>query len=217
MKKYLLLLAALALLLSGCNAQIVLVTPTPVVPTAVPTYTPYPTYTAVPVPGCTDPRASNFSAAATQDNGSCQYATPTPSGRPGIDYPVQAGSVAFVFNSAFLTSQSMPINGHNVNPNAGFVLFVLRGTYTGDPHSIFNSGMQFNKAPYDQFYVMGPSGVKYSWFEDGVNGQGGIEILFGAVPVADDAGPFVLHDDVDGWTVDLSSIFAGLQSSGFSV
>jgi hypothetical protein len=123
----------------------------------------------------------------------------------GIDTEVVVSGVTIVFVRAWTAEGFVSVDNY-VERTAnwlGQTFLVMRGTYTGNMGSLWNKGGVFWYGNPD-FYVEGAQWPHYRG-RLGFWNRHYFDLVF-SVNVGD-KGPFILHDKVDGWQVDLTPIF----------
>lgn len=119
--------------------------------------------------GCIDPTATNYNENAKKDDGSCTYATPTPTATPTVPFTAKVDGVEFVEDainaSVSAWSQTLTIEG--VKSNGKYVKISFPATITAGTYSFQDPDL----------------GVQAGYYHDGnspygaANGTGTLKIV----------------------------------------
>jgi hypothetical protein len=120
----------------------------------------------------------------------------------GIDKPIEVGGdVAMQFEKAWISAIRVSLySGSQLRIAPGFTWLLLQGEYTGDMYTLVGED-GWLQCP--TFYVEGRDWPKYKTILLDTNGY---YFQLSVAIRTEDPGPFVLHDALVGWELDLAPI-----------
>jgi hypothetical protein len=131
---------------------------------------------------------------------------PTREAIPGIDSFIKTGSAKLKFVSVRMGDEyydSFNDLTRKIHKGVGQTFLIIEGEYTGNMGTLFNEGGEFYGNT--SFFLEGGSDPTIYGYLPGNNPtKNTFYVLF--VIQSDDPGPFIVHDEIHNWTVDLSKI-----------
>lgn len=117
--------------------------------------------------GCTDPTAINYNMAATKDDESCEYATPTPAPTPPSYTPSFTGVYGALIAINTITTTSTPLGDMDAQVGTAVALFSENGGTTFITAGNINANSnqltaQSNNSYVYQITTSNPTGITFS-------------------------------------------------------